>query len=117
MRNVPKDEAVVLMQFDTDPEKQAHLMQIIHQEVKDIVNNGPKPEDLQKVKENLQKQYTQDLEQNDWWASTLKLYYEDGINNVKDYKSAVDALTSNQFVKPENIVDQGNVIEVVMMPE
>ena len=48
MRNVPKDEAVVLMQFDTDPEKQARLMQIIHQEVKDIVNNGPKPEDLQK---------------------------------------------------------------------
>lgn len=118
MRNVPKDEAVVLMQFDTDPEKQARLMQIIHQEVKDIVNNGPKPEDLQKVKENLQKQYVQDLEQNSWWASTLKLYYEDGINNVKDYKAAIDALTSDSIRDTlKNIVDQGNVIEVVMMPE
>lgn len=48
----------------------------------------------------------------------MKLYYEDGINNVKDYKAAIDALTSDSIRDTlKNIVDQGNVIEVVMMPE
>ena len=116
--NTPKDEATILMQFDTDPEKQARLMEIIHQEVTDIVNNGPKAEDVQKVKENLLKQYAQDLEQNSWWAATLKSYYEDGINNLKDYKSAVEAMNGQTIQKTlKQIVDQGNVIEVVMLPE
>ena len=115
--NTPKDEAVVLMQFDTDPEKQTRLMEIIHQEVQEIVKNGPKPEDVQKVKENLMKQYAQDLEQNSWWAGALKMYYEDGINNYRDYKAAVDAMTGETIQKAmKQIVDQGNVIEVVMLP-
>lgn len=116
--NTPEDEAVVLMQFDTDPEKQTRLISIIHQEVQDIVKDGPKAEDLQKVKENLLKQYAQDLEQNSWWANTLRTYYEDGINDFKEYKAAVDALTVSSIQKTmKQIVDQGNVIEVVMMPE
>lgn len=118
VNNVPKDEAVLLMQFDTDPQKQAKLMSIIHQEIQEIIKKGPRVEDLQKVKENLLKQYTQDLEQNGWWSNMLKTYYEDGINNLKDYKAAVNALTAESIQKTlKQIVDQGNVIEVVMMPE
>ena len=40
--NVPVEEAAVIMQFDTDPEKQERLMGIIHQEIDEIVKNGPK---------------------------------------------------------------------------
>ena len=118
MNNTPNEEALVLMQFDTDPEKQARLMEIIHKEMNEIATNGPKAEDLQKVKENLQKQYAQDLEQNSWWSSSLKLYYEDGINKVKDYKSAIDAVTSESIQNTmKQIINAGNVMEVVMMPK
>lgn len=117
VNNVPKDEALLLMHFDTDPDKQAKLIGIIYKEINDIVNDGPLAEDLQKVKENLMKQYTQDLEQNSWWADALKSYYEDGINSYRDYKSAVNALSPELIQKTlKSIVDQKNVIEVVMKP-
>ena len=105
------------MQFDTDPEKQEKLMGIIHAELQEIIKNGPRSEDLSKVKENLAKQYKQDLEQNDWWMGALKDYYQDKINYRTDYNAAVEALTSESIQKTvKSIVDQGNVIEVVMKP-
>ena len=118
LSKTPKEEAVVLMQFDTDPEMQSRLMQIIHNEILTIVKDGPLAEDLQKVKENLLKQHEQDLEQNSWWSSVLRAYYENGINYISDYKTSVNAITAASVQKMlKEIVDQGNVIEVVMMPE
>ena len=115
--NVPKDQAIIIMQFDTDPEKQVKLMGIIHDELTNIISKGPLKEDLEKVKENLMKQYKQDLEQNSWWSSKLKVYYQDGLNYRTDYKSAVDALTSESIQKTlKSIADQKNVIEIVMKP-
>ena len=117
IRNVPFDQASVLMQFDTDPEKQAKLMGIIHSEVNEIVNNGPRIDDLNKVKENMLKQYKQDLEQNNWWTAKLQDYYQDHLNYRTDYKAAIEALTPELIQKAlKTVADQGNVIEVVMKP-
>lgn len=118
LSNTPKEQASVLMQFDTDPEKQEKLMGIIHAEVSEIVKNGPRLDDLSKVKENMLKQYAQDVEQNDWWMSTLSNYYQDKLNYRTDYKAAVEALTPQTIQKAlKSLVDQGNVIEVVMKPK
>ncbi|MBP1663156.1 MAG: peptidase domain protein [Bacteroidetes bacterium] len=117
MANVPKDQASILMQFDTDPEKQVKLMGIIHDEIRQIIDKGPLKDDLDKVKENLMKQYKQDMEQNNWWRGKLKAFYQDGLNYRTDYKAAVDALTSESIQKTlKSIVDQQNVIEIVMKP-
>lgn len=117
MNNTPIDEAVLMMQFDTDPEKQARLMSIIHDEVNQIVQNGPRADDLQKVKENFLKQYTQDLRENSWWSTTLVRYYEDGLNYVDDYRAAVEALTSEKIQSTlRQLLEQGNILEVVMKP-
>lgn len=117
IRNVPFDQASILMQFDTDPEKQAKLMGIIHSEVNEIVNNGPRIDDLNKVKENMLKQYKQDLEQNNWWTAKLQDYYQDHLNYRTDYKAAIEALTPELIQKTlKTVADQGNVIEVVMKP-
>lgn len=117
MSKTPIEEATLLMQFDTDPLKQPKLMGIIHSEVKEIVDNGPLAEDLQKVKENMVKKYSEDLQENRWWSSALESYYMDKINLVDDYKASVEALTSEAIQTTlKNIVVQGNVIEVVMTP-
>lgn len=115
--NTPIEEGIVMMQFDTDPEKQQRLMSIIHKEVDDIVKNGPREDDLQKVKENMLKKYSEDLRENGWWQSTIVSYYQDELNFVDDYTRAVNALTP-QFIQEtlKRIVDQGNVMEVVMKP-
>jgi zinc protease len=117
LANTPIDEAVVMMQFDTDPEKQARLMKIIHSEVDEIVANGPRPDDLQKVKENMIKKYSEDLRENSWWSGTLVNFYQDKINYVEDYTAAVEALTSEKIQSTlRKLTEQGNILEVVMKP-
>ncbi|MEI7504001.1 MAG: insulinase family protein, partial [Paludibacter sp.] len=117
MNNTPVDEATLMMKFDTDPLKQEKLMKIIYSEVAEIVANGPRVDDLQKVKENMLKKYTEDLEENGWWQNAVERYYHDKLNLVVDYKASVEALTP-QLIQAtlKNIVSQGNVIEVIMKP-
>jgi len=117
MNNTPIDEVTLMMQFDTDPAKQAKLIKIIYAEVDSIVEKGPLADDLQKVKENMLKKYTEDIAQNSWWSGALERYYQDKLNLVTDYKAAVDRLTP-EIIKTtlKNIVSQGNVLEVVMRP-
>ncbi|MCE5331226.1 MAG: insulinase family protein [Bacteroidales bacterium] len=117
MSNTPIEEATLLMQFDTDPEKQQKLIGIIHAEVKEIIANGPRIDDLQKVKENMLKKYTEDLAENNWWDNAIVRYYQDKINLVDDYKASVEALTPELIQSTlKQITDQGNVFEVVMKP-
>ena len=119
MNSKPVPTAVLVMQFDTDPEKQAKLMQIIHQEVQEIIANGPLATDLQKEKESMLKDFKEDLEKNGWWHNTaLPNYYRLGINMIADYEKAVQAVDGakiQQFLK--KLAASGNVFEVVMLPE
>jgi len=115
--NTPVDEATLMMQFDTDPLKQAKLISIIYSEVDEIVAKGPRVDDLQKVKENMLKKYTEDLAENGWWQSAVQRFYQDKLNLVDDYKASVEALTPEVIQTTlKNIVSQGNVLEVVMKP-
>ena len=114
----PVPAAVLLMQFDTDPDKQERLMQIIHEEVQTIVKDGPLADDLQKVKEAMLKEFEVDLENNGWWIDALYEYYHRGTNLVADYKAAVEAVTAETVQATlRKIVESGNMFEVVMMPE
>ncbi len=113
----PIEQAVLLMQFDTDPEKQQKLMSIIHKEVMEIVENGPRADDLQKAKESRLSSLAEDMETNSWWGTILNRYYNDGINYAKDYKKALEAVNAKSIQKTlKALVKQGNVIEVVMTP-
>ena len=118
LRNKPIEDAALTIQFDTDPEKQAYLMSIIHKEINDIVANGPRQDDLQKVKENMLKKHKEDLRENQWWLSTLTSYYRDDLNYITDYVQVVNNLTEDLVqAKLKELVDKKNVLEVVMMPE
>lgn len=117
MSNLPVPEATLLMQFDTDPEKQEKLMGIIHAEVAEIVKNGPRPEDVQKVKENMLKKINEDLAENSWWESAIVRLYQDKLNLVTDYKASVDAINPLLIQETlKKVTEQGNVLEVVMLP-
>ena len=115
---LPKPRAGLIMQFDTDPQKQERLMQIIHEEVQTIIANGPLASDLQKEKESMLKDFQEDLEKNTFWRSTLYMYYMYGTNEVRDYKAAVEAITAQTVQATlKKLVDAGNMYEVVMFPE
>ena len=118
MAPLPTPRAGLIMQFDTDPKKQARLMEIIHEEIQTIVENGPLASDLQKEKESMLKDFQEDLEKNTFWRSTLYMYYMYGINEVRDYKAAVEAITAETVQATlKELLKAGNMFEVVMFPE
>ena len=93
-------------------------MQIIHEEGQTIIENGPLANDLQKEKESMLKDFQEDLEKNTFWRSTLYQYYMYGINEVRDYKAAVEGISAESVqTLLKKLVEAGNVIEVVMFPE
>jgi len=115
---LPRQRAGLIMQFDTDPKKQPRLMEIIYEEVQTIIDNGPRASDLQKEKESMLKDFQEELEKNTYWRSALYLYYMYGINEVLEYKDAVNAISAGSVQETlKKLVSAGNVFEVVMFPE
>lgn len=113
----PVAKAALIMQFDTDPEKQERLMQIIHEEVNEIIANGPLASDLAKEKESMLKDFQEELETNGWWIDALDTYYKMGINTLGEYQAAVEAITAETVQETlKKLVEAGNMFEVVMFP-
>ena len=118
MNILPTPKAGLIMQFDTDPKKQTRLMEIIHEEVQTIIDNGPLASDLQKEKESMLKDFQEDLEKNNYWNDALYMYHMYGIDYIRDYKAVVEAITAETVQATlKQLVDAGNVFEVVMFPE
>jgi zinc protease len=118
MVELPSPRAGLLMQFDTDPKKQERLMEIIHEEVNTIIKDGPLASDLQKEKESMLKDFQEDLEKNGYWRNIIYQYYMYGLNYVRDYKPAVEAITGETVQQTlRKLVEAGNIFEVVMFPE
>ena len=114
----PVPRARLLMQFDTDPLKQAKLMSIIHEEVKTIAKDGPLASDLQKEKESMLKDYMENLEKNSYWETVLYMYYMYGIDYIADYKKEVEALSAQSVQETlQQLLKSGNMFEVVMFPK
>jgi len=90
---------------------------MIYDEVNEILKNGARADDVQKVKENLLKTYTENLRENSWWSNSVESYYHYKINFVDDYKTAVESITPELIQSTlKKLVDQGNIMEVVMKP-
>ena len=115
---LPVPTARLIMQFDTDPQKQERLMQIIHEEVQTIIENGPLANDLQKEKESMLKDFQEELEKNSFWRQTLYMLYMYGEDEVRNYRATVEGITAETVQETlKKLVSSGNVLEVVMFPE
>lgn len=114
---IPYASARLVMQFDTDPDKQERLMQIIHEEVQEIINNGPLEQDLKKEKESMIKDYQEHLQQNGWWRSTVYNRYVYNDDPLANYEKTVHSITAEHLQRLlKQLVQAGNMFELVMSP-
>ena len=117
IQNIPTTTAKLIMQFDTDPEKQVKLMGIIHKEVMDIIANGPIMEDFNKIKESMLKEYEVNVTTNKYWMSALTRYYQYNFDST-DFVDVLNSITPKDIQNTlKKLVAQGNVVEVVMLPK
>lgn len=114
----PENQTILQIVYDTDPAKMEHLNAIVHKELKDIAVNGPREADFNKVKEFMNKKYSENIKQNSYWLGMLDTYYYYGEDNHSDYLTTLNAITMDDvklFV--EELLAQENEIVVVMMPQ
>lgn len=114
----PEGQTILQITFDTDPELMQHLNQIVINELNAIATDGPREDDFSKVKEYMNKSHDENLKENSYWLSTLNHKYFYGEDTHSDYLKTVNAVTREdirEFVA--NLLGQGNLKTVVMMPE
>ena len=116
--NFPKERFNLTIAFDTDPKMMEELVEVAHDELKKIAENGPLSEDFQKTEGNLKSQFEQNQKENIYWVGVLFSYYSTGKdthNTWLDAFSKTDAKAIQDLAK--EILKQKNAIEVVMLPE
>lgn len=111
----PQEEATVQIQLPTAPEKRERMTELVYKGVDDMVNNGPKAEDLQKVKEYMLRSHEESLKNNGYWMNQMASYVLYGEENVAPYVETVNNITAADIQEmARHIFKSGNCIEVGM---
>ena len=111
----PKVEATLQISFDTNPEKRAKMSSLIDKGINDFIANGPKAENLQKVKEYMLKNYEANQKENGYWMNILYSYFWENSDMATGYADTVNGITAadlQHFAK--DFFSQNNRIEVSM---
>ena len=113
----PKETFMFLIGFDTNKEMYEKLMGIAIAELQNVANNGPREQDLKKVKEFLVKKHSEDMENNRYWMSCIQSVERDNINPMKDYNDIINGITADDVANMAKAVLKGYKKEVVQIPE
>ncbi len=113
----PKESFVFLIGFNTNKDMYEKLIGIAKAELQNVANNGPRPEDLKKVKEFLVKKHSEDLENNRYWMNCIQTQERDGYNPMKDYTDIINSITADDVANMAKAVLNGYKKEVVQIPE
>ena len=113
----PEPHAAMIILFDTDPEKQERMRQIVESDVTNLVDNGPSEEYVNKTKENFLKNRQENIIRNNFWNQVLVNYYTDDIDIMTDYEQIVKDINPGSVQKfLKKILKQGNFIDISMNP-
>jgi len=111
----PEEEASFQISLPTAPEKRAYMTEIIYKGVEDMVNNGPKEEDVQKAKEYLNRTYVENQKKNGYWSSIIQSKVRRDLDFHTGYLEFVNSVTPADIqALAKKIFLSGNRIEVGM---
>ena len=113
----PKETYMFLIGFETNKDMYEKLMGIAKAELQNVANQGPRPEDLKKVKEFLLKKHAEDLENNRYWMNCIQVMDRDGYNPMQDYTDIINGITGDDVANMAKAVLRGYKKEVVQIPE
>ena len=102
--------------FQTSPELREKLTGMAIDLLNKFVEEGPRQQDLDKVREYMLKKYTENQKENNYWGSQLQNYVIDGHDGCKDYEKILNSITTDDLKKfAKSLLKQGNKIEVSMV--
>ena len=105
--------------FETNPNFANQMKSITLDEIRKFMSGSIKTEDFDNLKQILYKRRTEELNTNNWWVSKgLHEFYFNNKNIVSTYLDEVKDLSLTglkAFTK--DIYNQGNIIDVIMIPK
>ncbi len=114
---LPEESYMLNIQFDTNEEMADELRAIILQEIRQIAENGPKSEDIEKHREFMLKSWKNSLEENGSWVNYIRLKNEAGLDYLAGYEQALRDLTNEDVQRmAQKILADGNLVQVIMRP-
>lgn len=118
MRFRPAKEYTFMISFDTNKEMADELMGIIRHEIEKIAKEGPLPEDIEKNRESVLKDWKTGLEENRTWLSAIKELKISGLDKIADYENTIRNLTYKDVQEMAvKILKDNNLVHVIMRPE
>ncbi len=116
LEKYPEEKFALQISFDTDPNKKKELIEIVFNEIENLTSNGPSAENLQKVKEFMQKKHKENLKENSYWLGVIDEYLFTRVNLHKDYEQTLEQITAKDIREFAKLIfSQGNRIEVSMV--
>lgn len=114
---LPKQKGELLLQFDTDPEKSERIIQMAIDGIENLAKNGPTPEQLNKIKENLLKQVPESRISNRYWSNCISTYYKVGVDLDAQKEAVINSITAEKIQKfATDLLSQANRVKIVMNP-
>lgn len=118
IERLPKGEFMLTIQFKMAPERREELTNIIISQLKKVATDGPSSEYIEKVRSYMLKTFDESEKKNEAWMEWLLSYYFYGDDFYTEYKNIVNSITAEELRKfLAYIIEQGNLIEVSMVPE
>ena len=112
----PEEKFALQISFDTDPNKKQDLTKIIFNELDKLIAEGPSEENLQKVKEFMQKKHKENLKENSYWLGVMDEHHFSDVNMHQDYEKTLQEITAKDIQNFAALLfNQGNRIEVTMV--
>ncbi len=116
LAKAPDEEYQLFIMFDTDPAAFDKLFPILEDEIRKIANDGPRADDLDKVKKHLVKSRVEDLQKNETWLSLIATYLLHGTND-NDYEARVNSISASDIQNwAKLILSEANKTIVTMKP-
>lgn len=113
-----KDEASILIQFQTSPDKAKYLNSIAIRELKELAEKGTNKEQFNKVIENMKKKHSERLKENSYWMNTLNNYYYYNEDFLSSWEDNLNKLSPEGISKmAKKVLDQNNLITVILYTE
>lgn len=116
INDYPEKYAQLIIQLPTAPEKYVRMMEVIDKGLADMAANGPKEEDMQKIKEYMLRSHDESLKTNGYWLRAIINLVSENKNYVDDYVDTVNKMTANDVQQvAKTILESGNRIVVGMV--
>jgi zinc protease len=118
MGMVPYSRAFINVIIPCAPENTEKLTKAAIDEIRNIQQNGVKPEDLVKVKEARRRNLEKNLKENGYWLSQLLTGYRyNDPELITRYSGWIESLTSEQIQEAAKKIDLKKYVRVVLYPE